>query len=528
MPSLLVPMYAAIGALVLVVLNVARQLLFRNPKEPPVVFHWVPFLGSTIAYGIDPYAFFSSCREKYGDIFTFILLGQKTTVCLGIQGNEFILNGKLKDVNAEEVYRPLTAPVFGSDVVYDCPNSKFMEQKRFIKYGLTQAALESHVPLIEKEVLDYLNTSPKFHGSSGTVDVCAAMAEITIFTAARALQGEEVRSKLTAEFADLYHDLDNGFKPINFMLPWAPLPGNRRRDAAHARMREIYMDIIRERRRAQQTGTQPPESEQTDMIWNLMRCTYKNGGPRPVPDKEIAHMMITLLMAGQHSSASIGAWIMLRLASEPHVLEELYQEQVDNLARAGAGGDDDGLPPLQFKDLEKLPLHNNVIRETLRLNLSIHSLMRKVMNPLPVPGTPYVVPTSHVLLASPGATGLSDEFFPDAKRWDPRRWDSRMEKEDEGGEDEMVDYGYGRVNKGTSSPYLPFGAGRHRCIGEKFAYVNLGVIVATMVRNMKLVSADGSRGVVPATDYSSLFSGPIKPAVVAWERRFPGAENKKL
>ncbi|PLN81727.1 14-alpha sterol demethylase [Aspergillus taichungensis] len=528
MPFLLVvPIYAAIGALVLIVLNVARQLLFRNPKEPPVVFHWVPFLGSTIAYGIDPYAFFFSCRKKYGDIFTFTLLGQKTTVYLGIQGNEFILNGKLKDVNAEEIYRPLTAPVFGSDVVYDCPNSKFMEQKKFVKYGLTQSALESHVSLIEKEVLDYLNTSPKFHGPSGTVDVSAAMAEITIFTAARALQGEEVRSKLTAEFADLYHDLDNGFKPINFMLPWAPLPGNRKRDAAHARMREIYTDIIQERRRAQQAGTQPPESEQTDMIWNLMRCTYKDG-QRPVPDKEIAHMMITLLMAGQHSSASIGAWIMLRLASEPHVVEELYREQMDNLARADTGRAD-GLPPLQYRDLEKLPLHNNVIKETLRLHLSIHSLMRKVMNPLPVPGTPYIVPTSHVLLASPGATGLCDEFFPDAQRWDPHRWDNRTEKQDENGEDEMVDYGYGRVSKGTSSPYLPFGAGRHRCIGEKFAYVNLGVIIATIVRNLKLVSADGSRGVVPATDYSSMFSGPVKPAVVAWERRFPGEpEDEKL
>lgn len=39
------------------------------------------------------------------------------------------------------------------------------------------------------------------------------MAEITIFTAARALQGEELRSKLTTEFADLYHDLDKGVQP---------------------------------------------------------------------------------------------------------------------------------------------------------------------------------------------------------------------------------------------------------------------------------------------------------------------------
>lgn len=51
-------------------------------------------------------------------------------MCLGVKGNEFILNGRLKDVNAEEVYSPLTTPVFGKEVVYDCPNAKLMEQKK--------------------------------------------------------------------------------------------------------------------------------------------------------------------------------------------------------------------------------------------------------------------------------------------------------------------------------------------------------------------------------------------------------------
>jgi hypothetical protein len=119
-----------------IVLNVLSQLLLKNPNEPPVVFHWVPIIGSTITYGIDPFPFFFSCREKYGDVFTFILLGKKTTVCLGTAGNEFILNGKLKDVNAEEVYTPLTTPVFGKDVVYDCPNSKLMEQKKVSSFDI--------------------------------------------------------------------------------------------------------------------------------------------------------------------------------------------------------------------------------------------------------------------------------------------------------------------------------------------------------------------------------------------------------
>lgn len=49
---------------------------------------------------------------------------------MGPAGNDFILNGRLKDVNAEEIYSVLTTPVFGRDVVYDCPNAKLMEQKK--------------------------------------------------------------------------------------------------------------------------------------------------------------------------------------------------------------------------------------------------------------------------------------------------------------------------------------------------------------------------------------------------------------
>ena len=123
---------AALLSLVVVV-NVLQQLLFKNPKEPPVVFHLLPFIGSTIVYGIHPYKFFFKCRQKYGDTFTFVLLGRKVTVCLGPKGSDFVLNGKLKDVNAEEVYSPLCTPVFGEDVVYDCPNAKLMEQKKVRK-----------------------------------------------------------------------------------------------------------------------------------------------------------------------------------------------------------------------------------------------------------------------------------------------------------------------------------------------------------------------------------------------------------
>jgi sterol 14-demethylase len=50
-----------------VVLNVASQILFKNPNEPPLVFHWLPFIGSTVTYGMDPPSFFEKNRKKVRD-----------------------------------------------------------------------------------------------------------------------------------------------------------------------------------------------------------------------------------------------------------------------------------------------------------------------------------------------------------------------------------------------------------------------------------------------------------------------------
>ena len=50
--------------LIATIANVLRQILFKDPRQPPEVFHLLPLIGSTLDYGIDPYAFFFKCREK--------------------------------------------------------------------------------------------------------------------------------------------------------------------------------------------------------------------------------------------------------------------------------------------------------------------------------------------------------------------------------------------------------------------------------------------------------------------------------
>lgn len=64
MPFLRVIAYATTAFTLVILVNVLKQLVPRRKHEPPVVFHWFPFIGNAINYGVDPYKFLVSCREK--------------------------------------------------------------------------------------------------------------------------------------------------------------------------------------------------------------------------------------------------------------------------------------------------------------------------------------------------------------------------------------------------------------------------------------------------------------------------------
>jgi len=164
-----------------------------------------------------------------------------------------------------------------------------------MKFGLTVENFRSYVPLIVEQVEDYIKKSKFFKGAKGSVPLSEIIPELTIFTAARTLQGKDIRDALDGSFAKLYHHLDSGFTPMNFLFPWFPFPQNKRRDHAQRTMAQFYMEKINKRRADEKNDE---VQERSDMMWNLMNCSYKDG--RKVPDKEVAHMMIALVSFIMH------------------------------------------------------------------------------------------------------------------------------------------------------------------------------------------------------------------------------------
>lgn len=129
-----------------------------------------------------------------------------------------------------------------------------MEQKKFVKFGLTTENFRAYVDMIVEETDNLLKKDlapencPRDGQGWGRFHAFKTLAELTILTASRTLQGKEVRSSLDKSFADLYQDLDGGFTPINFLFPNLPLPSYWRRDKAQKKMSDFYVNIIEKRR----------------------------------------------------------------------------------------------------------------------------------------------------------------------------------------------------------------------------------------------------------------------------------------
>ncbi|EKM48304.1 uncharacterized protein PHACADRAFT_214862 [Phanerochaete carnosa HHB-10118-sp] len=507
-----------------IISNAIYQLLPKDKSLPPVAWHWIPWFGSAAAYGQDPIKFFFDCKEKYGNVFTFILLGRKVTVALTSAGNNFIMGGKHTTFSAEDAYTHLTTPVFGKDVVYDCPNELLMEQKKFVKFGLSTENFRQYVYMIEDEVTQFMKNDAGFKvfqmndiNEWSSFDVLKVMSEITILTASRTLQGNEVRAKITKEYAQIYSDLDGGFTPLHFMFPNLPLESYRKRDAAHKKISDFYISIIQKRR------ANPGQEEEHDMIAALMDQKYRAG--RPLKDHEIAHILIALLMAGQHTSSTTASWTLLHVADRPDIAEALYEEQVKHFRQP-----DGTWRTPEYEELRELPILDSIIRETLRIHPPIHSIMRVVREDVVVPPTlaapsedgRYVIPKGHVAMSSAAISQVDPMLWNNANEWDPSRWSdpegvaAQAYKQYDDADGAKVDFGFGLVSKGTESPYQPFGAGRHRCIGEQFAYLQLGVIVSTIVRQIEMRLPETG---VPSPNYHTMITLPKTPCNILYRRR---------
>ncbi|EDV26239.1 uncharacterized protein TRIADDRAFT_22681, partial [Trichoplax adhaerens] len=438
---------------------------------PPHIPSSIPFLGCSIEFSKNPILFLQNAHKKYGEVFSFTMVGSTFTYLVGSEASSLFFNSKNEDLNAEDVYSQLTTPVFGKGVAYDVPHKVFLEQKKMFKTGLTIARFQNYVPMIEEETREYF----KRWGNEGEKDLFVALSELIIMTASRCLHGKEIRSLLDERIAQLYADLDGGFTQLAWLLPgWIPFPSFIKRDNANKEMKRIFRSVITNRIKEQKY--------EDDMLNTLIESSYRSG--RKLTEDEIAGMLIALLLAGQHTSSTTSSWLGFFISKDKKWQDRLIEEQHEVF------GDDDDLEPLSYEKLKELKHLDRTLKETLRLRPPIMTMMRMAKTPQKVKG--YTIPTGHQICVSPTVNQRLYSVWKDGETFNPDRF------AEEG------------LDNSEKFSYVPFGAGRHRCIGEFFAYVQIKTIWSVLIRTYELDLVDNY---FPEVNFTTMIHTPSRPLI---------------
>ncbi len=420
-------------------------------REPPKVSGGDATDGHLEELRRDPIGLMWRVRNECGYAGEF-RLGHKEVVLLsGADANEAFFRAPEELLDQAEAY-PFMKPIFGPGVVFDAPP----EQRRQALHNqaLHDKFMRGHAATIAEEVERMVELA----GDSGEIDLLDWFAELTIYTSSACLIGKKFRTELDRRFAELYHDLERGTDAIAYVDAYAPIESFRRRDAARAGLVELVEAIIDKRE-----AVGPPSDEDRDLLDVLISLRNPDGELRYTADT-ITGMFISMMFAGHHTTSGTAAWTLIELLRHPTHLAAVRSELEGLFADGGE---------VSYQALREMPKLQAAIKEALRLHPPLILLLRVAKEEFAV-GDVSIAP-GKLVAASPAISNRLAESFPDPDAFIPDRYlDPRQEDIDQ------------RWN------WIPFGAGKHRCIGAAFAMMQLKAIFSVLLRTWDLELAQPS------------------------------------
>ena len=388
----------------------------------------------------DPIGLMRRVRAECGDVGVFHLADRRVVLLSGAEANEAFFRASEEELNQAEAY-PFMTPIFGKGVVFDAPPERRAEMLH--NQSLKDRYMRGHAQKIATEV----DGMVAGWTDAGEIDLLDFFAELTIYTSSACLIGKKFRDQLDQRFADLYHDLERGTDAIAYVDPYAPIESFRRRDTARVALVELVQGIMDAR------AAGPPATDEDRDLLDVLMSVRVDETPRFTAD-EVAGIFISMMFAGHHTTSGTAAWTLIELLRNPREMAAVTAE-LDELYADGA--------EVSYQALREMPRLESAIKEALRLHPPLILVLRVAKQPITIGG--FTIEPGTFVGASPAISNRIPEDFPDPESFDPSRYFEPRREDSE--------------NPWT---WIPFGAGKHRCVGAAFAVMQLKAIFSVLLR----------------------------------------------
>lgn len=414
-------------------------------------------------------------HREYGALYT-IRLGPKPVL---VSSNHEVLQAVLRE--RPQRFRRIAAveqvlAEMGANGVFSVEGEAWKAQRRLVMQGLNASHFRAFFPVLQG-IVERLRR--RWQAAAEAGQVLEMRDELTRFTvdATTALAFGEDPNTIDQHHDAIQQHLSKVFPMIfsrvNAVLPywrWFKLPRDRAFDTAVAAVHgHVQALIARNRVQMGQRMAAQPDAPPANLLQSLLAARDDDGSA--LSDADVAANVMTLLLAGEDTTAHSLAWAMYYLAADPALQQRLHDEALAQF------GPQRGCPT--FETLRSLDSFEAVVSESLRLKPTVPLL--------------YLEPNQDCTIADvavPAGTPLFFVLRPDMmdaanfdapERFDPQRWTAPRHGSEGGSGD-------GAAGRGAhqARAHVQFGAGPRVCPGRHLAVVEMRLVLSMLMRNFSL------------------------------------------
>jgi cytochrome P450/nitrite reductase/ring-hydroxylating ferredoxin subunit len=354
--------------------------------------------------------------------------------------------------NVEPVFREM-----GVDGVFSAEGNAWRPQRRLAMEALSHRNLRGFYPALQTAARRLRKRWEMKARAAATIDLPDELKRFTVDVTTTLTFGYDVN---TLEQGDdvIQRKLELVFpafaRRLFAILPtwrWIRLPQDRKLDRALAELRQwlgVRLDEARARLACDPARADHPENFLESMI------AARDADGRPFPDDVIFGNAMTMLLAGEDTTAYTLAWAVHHLCEAPNAVARLRSEA--DALRAG-----DATPP-DIEAANRLVYAGAVANETMRLRPVAPTILLEANTDVVIGDVAVPKGTWIALHTRPPA--LDERNFGDPLAFRPERW---LDAAATGGAHEPA-------------ANIPFGSGPRICPGRTLALLEMKLVLAML------------------------------------------------
>ncbi len=397
-----------------------RLLPVPGEPGPPVV-------GYTFRMMRDPLGTGRYFYDRHGPVAWTRMFGMRVVSASGPDAAERVLVNRDKAFSNGLGWEFFIGPFFRRGIML-LEFEEHLRHRRIMQGAFTADRLATYLDSMNPAIAHAVNEWPR----EGPMLLYPAMKRLTLDLATRTFMGGRLgpeAERVNCAFTDTVR------ASLAFLR--FPVPGLRwSRGLRGRRVLEELLTSQLPAARAGSTGT---------LFEALCHATDENG--ERFGDADVVNHMIFLLMAAHDTTTMTMTTMSYQLARHPR-----WQE------RARAESAALGSSTVGYGGLDRLPTLDLVMKESLRLVAPLQAMARRTVADTEILG--HFVPAGTMVMVSPHFVHHMPEYWPDPERFDPERFAAHR-----------------REDRVHSHAWLPFGGGVHKCIGLRFAALQVKAVM---------------------------------------------------